>query len=348
MAKGKKQIPRIVFGLIFLVAVFYLFFSFCGRSASRVSVDSGKRAVMGTFARVIVVASDLDTANECIDVAFEQITKIDELMSDYKSDSEISRINKDGFDKPIKVSKYTYNVIQRSIEFSKLTGGAFDITVGPLIDLQHSVPALTDNDYRQACSKTGYDKLILDKENMTVQLAAEGMKLDVGAIAKGYAVEKAMEIVKKNGATGAMVDIGGDICCFGSPLAGSEKWRIGLQDSKRVSDEISDGEILMVLAVNDNAVATSGDYRRFSMIDSQRYSHIIDTKTGRSCNELSSVTIICPSAADADALATAVSVMGVENGLVLIETLAETEAILISSSPEFKIFKSSGAGKYIE
>ena len=174
------------------------------------------------------------------------------------------------------------------------------------------------------------------------------MRLDLGGIAKGYAIDKAIEAMKRCGATGAMVDIGGDIRCFGAPLKDKDHWLIGLQDPNSAVEGIGGGELLLKLKLIDGAIATSGDYQQFVLIEGKRHSHIMDRKTGTSAKGLSSVTIIADNATDADALATAVSVMGAEKGLVLIEKIPQTEAILITSQPNFKLNKTSGAGKYVK
>jgi thiamine biosynthesis lipoprotein len=351
--KYRIAIEVIVFAT--LVAVLYFLAPArdkSGESGGRVNIDSGMREVMGTFARVVAVAADSNTAKRCIEAAFAEIKRVDGLMSKYRSDSEISELNRDGFARAVKVSKSTYDVLQRSVEFSKLSGGAFDVTVGPLMDLWHSAEDTNslpdDTELHQARSKVGYDKLILDVNEESIRFAAEGMRVDLGGIAKGYAIDKAVVAMQKSGALGGMVDIGGEIRCFGLPPAGQKKWRIGLQDPDKAKDGFNAGTPLLVLNLTDAAVATSGYYRRFVTIGGKKYSHIVDPESGRSSESLASVTIICPSSTDADALATAVSVMGAEKGLALIEEIPETEAILITSAPKEKIIKTSGAGKYIE
>jgi thiamine biosynthesis lipoprotein len=321
-------------------------------SAGRVDVDSGMHVVMGTFARVVAVAADSNTAKGCIEAAFVEIERIDELMSYHKSDSEISELNRDGFRRAVKVSKSTYEVLQRSIEFSELSGGAFDVTVGPLVDLWHSAEDAnslpTDAELQQARSRVGYDKLILDANETSVRFAVEGMRVDLGGIAKGYALDKAVEAMQKGGAVGGMVIIGGEIRCFGSPPAGQKNWRIGLQDPDKAKDGFDAGTPLLVLHLTDAAIATSGHYRRFVTIGGKRYSHIVDPKSGHSSESLASVTIICPSSIYADALSTAVTVMGKEKGLALIEQMPGVEAILITPAPEFKQIQTTGAEKFIE
>jgi thiamine biosynthesis lipoprotein len=343
------KISRIVIVVFALSLIVLLYFSF--GSKKKVELDSGYRLVMGTFARVVAIAEDSGTAKKCIQAAFAEIHSVDELMSDYKSDSEISKINRDAYKAPVRVSKPTFEVLQTSIEFSKLTGGAFDVTVGPLVDLFHSAQekgaAPGKEQIAQAKLKVGFEKLKLDKQNNTVTFSVDGMRVDLGGIAKGYAIDKAVEAMQQCGATGGMVDIGGDIRCFGEPPKQRKQWLIGLQDPNKTTDEFGMGQSLLVLKLTDAAIATSGGYRRFALIEGKKYSHIIDTKTGYSSDQLASVTIISKNAIDADALATAVSVMGAERGLALIEQMPQTEALLITLQPKLQLIKSSGAEKYI-
>jgi thiamine biosynthesis lipoprotein len=316
-----------------------------------IQLDSGHRLVMGTFARVVVIAKDSNSAGKCIESALAQINKVDDLMSDYKDNSEISILNRDGFKKAVELSQSTYEVLQRSAEFSKLTDGAFDVTVGPLVELFRKAKdgqvLPSREEIADARSKVGFEKIKFDDVNRTVQFTVEGMMLDLGGIAKGYAVDKALEVMQAHGAVGGMVYLGGDIRCFGAPLEDRDYWVIGLQNPNVGTDSIG-REVLLKIKMTNGAVATSGDYQQFVIIEGKRYSHIIDRTTGTSKEDLSSVTIISDNATKADALATAVSVMGSEEGLELIENIPGTEAILITSEPEFKIIKTSGAEKYIK
>jgi thiamine biosynthesis lipoprotein len=344
-----KQNSRIVIGII---AAAFVALALLMRPKAPVEADGGYRAVMGTFARVVAVAKDSSVADSAVEAGFAQLRNVDELMSDYKSDSEISAVNRDAYKSPVKVSRATFEVLQKAIYFSELSDGAFDITVGPLVDLwrqaaeANSVP--TEAELQQASSKVGYEKLLLDANEMSVRFAVDGMRLDLGGIAKGYAIDKAIEAMLKGGATGGMVDIGGDIRCFGVPTKGKTHWLIGLQDPNKAEDWLATGETSLVLKLTDDAIATSGDYRRFVLVDGKKYSHILDTKTGRGSKGLSSVTIICKNAIEADALATAVSVMGPGKGMALIEKLPDAEAILISPPPEFKIVGTNGAAEFMK
>jgi len=315
-----------------------------------VELDSGYRPMMGTLARVVAVAADTDTAVKAVEQAFAQLRTVDELMSDYKTDSELSRVNRLAFQKPVEVSEPTFDVLEVSLRFSRLTRGAFDITVGPLVDLFRTaeqkgiVPS--EDEIERARERVGYEKLELDEQNRTVRFAVDGMRLDLGGIAKGYAMDKAVEAAQRCGALGAMVDVGGDVRCFGRAVKGRKTWLIGIQDPND-SESFLGGRIRRALRLTDKAVATSGDYRRFVTINGKRYSHIMNRKTGTSAKGLSSVTIIAENATEADALATAVSVMGADKGLELVEKLDDVEAILIPSDKPGVLVTSSGASKYL-
>lgn len=352
-----EKIQSVLFIILCVFVIAALYFSV--RFKQPVEADSGYRVVMGTITHIIAVAPNQRTANKSIEAASGQFRNIEILMSYHKDDSELAKINHNAYKSPVKISLQTFDVIQKSIEFSKLSDGAFDVTVGPLVDLwksageSNSVPTQTQLD--EARSKVGYEKLILDANEKTIQFSVEGMKIDLGGIAKGYAVDKAVEAMKNCGSTGGMVDVGGNIRCFGTPPKGKTHWLIGLQDPNKADSDIDilaqagiqTSEPLLILQLTNDAVATSGHYRRFALIHGKKFSHIINRQTGISTEGLSSVTIISKNAIDADALATAVSVMGPEKGLALIETIPQTEAILIPSQPNSTLVKTSGTEKYI-
>jgi len=340
--------------LVFLAggAVVLLYFMYVRMTESgSVQLDSGHRVVMGTFSRVVVIADSERRAKRCVEAAFEVQRRIEELMSYHSSDSELSRVNREAADRPVPVNPMTFEVLQESVEFSKLTDGAFDVTVGPLVDLWKAAGEAneppTEQALAEARAKVGYEKLILDEKTMTVRFAVRGMRVDLGGIGKGYAVDKAVEAMMNKKAVGGMVDLGGNIRCFGKPPRGQEHWKIGLQDPNVSPDEMDSSKILMVLTVTDQSVATSGDYRRFVDVQGAKQSHIIDTTSGKGANKLVSDTIIAPDAIAADALSTAVNVLGPDRGLALIERLPDVEAILIpAADPTHPIF-STGAKAYV-
>lgn len=338
--------------IVVAVPVMLLALLYMSRRPSRVvEVDSGHRVVMGTFSRVVVIARGEKAAQRCIEAAFDVQDRIESVMSDYQEDSELSQVNREAGRKPVAVSEMTFEVLQQSLHFSKLSGGAFDVTVGPLVDLWRKAGRTnqppTEESLAEAHRKVGSDKLILDEKNQTVRFAVEGMRIDLGGIGKGYAVDKAVEAMRKQGALGGLVDLGGNIRCFGRPPQGQTHWRIGLQDPNVAPDESGPVKPLLVLALTNESVATSGNYRRFVMVQGQKQSHVIDTATGKGANKLVSDTIIAPDATTADALSTVVNVLGLEKGLDLIERLPSTAAILIPAEQGAAPVYSSGAKAYI-
>ena len=361
MKDNRQQILfGFVFGICLIIAVYLI-----GKLTRPVQVDGGYREIMGTFARIVVVAKNTKQARNCIEAGFDEMRRIDSLMSDYKADSELSKINREAFGGPVKISDELFGLLQKSVDFSRLSNGAFDITVGPLVDLWRKageVNAMPDKSVIAATkARVGYEKLILDANAITVRFAVDGMRLDLGGIAKGYSVDKAVEIMKQKGAIAAMVDSGGNIFCFGKPTD-NDTWLIGIQDPKEIEEnkkekvkneegEINDilpGQPMMILKLVDFAVATSGDYRRFVTVGGKKVSHIIDTNTAAGANKLAGDTIIAPTSLEADALSTAVNVLGPEKGLELIESLPDVECILITPGPEFSVIKSKGLDAYLQ
>jgi len=346
----KKTVRFVVIGVVLLLLLGLLYVRVRGRDA--VMVDSGYRVVMGTFSRVVVIADSQRKARACIRAAFETQERIEALMSYHQADSELNTVNRYAADKPIPVNPMTFEVLQQAAHFSELSGGAFDVTVGPLVDLWRQAGETDEPPSEQALAEAqamvGYDKLLLNERKMTVQFAVAGMRIDLGGIAKGYAVDESVHVMMKRGALGGMVDLGGNIRCFGRPPQGRDCWRVGLQDPNVAPDDLAGPEPLLVLAITDESVATSGDYRRFVKVHGERQSHILDTHTGRGAAQLASVTIIAPDATSADALSTAVSVLGQEKGLALIGTLPNIEAILIPAGPNVQPVFTTGAATYIQ
>jgi len=291
--------------------------------------------IMGTLVEITVIPGNEKAIRE----AFEALKKVDLLMSTYKEDSEISILNREG---KAQVSEETLEVIEDAIKFSNLTDGAFDITCRPLINLwkkakkEEKLPA--EMEIEEAISLVGYQRIIL--EGNQIRLEKKGMQIDLGGIAKGYAVDKAIEALKKNGIKRALVNAGGDLYALGIDPQG-EKWQIGVQDP-REEDKIID-----IIKVKDKAVATSGDYRRYFTLEGKRFSHIVNPKTGLTVQDVPmSVTIIGPDATTTDALSTGVFVLGPEEGMKLIESLPEVEGMIISEG--MKKLTSEGWEEFLE
>ncbi|MBN2375829.1 MAG: FAD:protein FMN transferase [Sedimentisphaerales bacterium] len=323
-----------------------------GSAGAAVVVDTGRFTLMGTFARIQLRCDSEQVGRQAIESAQAALAEVDRLMSTYREDSELSEINRRGAREPVKVSAETFQILQRAEKFSQISDGAFDITVSPLINLWKSSARENRLPSADELARTGkvigYEKLILSSpDESRVSFAVDGMKINVNAIAKGYAVDRALAATRKPGVIAGLVDIGGEIACFGSD-APDKPWRVGIQDpfAEDLDNPLSQ-KARWVIELNDCAIATSGNYRQYITIQGRKFSHIIDPRTGRPADLLPSVTIIAPNTADADALATAVSVMGPEKGLELINSLSQTEGFFITgTNGKPKIYRSDGFAQY--
>lgn len=338
-----KNLRKLVWAI--LPAVILALFIFRLYHKPSAMVESGNIIVMNTIAKITAVAKDEQTARVAIDAAVKEVKRLEGLMNRYDPNSQLSLVNRLADKEPVKIDKDLFEIFQRSIYYSELTDGAFDITVAPLIDLfracaEANTPP-TDRQLAEVKEKIGCEKIILDVNDFSIRLAAGGMKLDLGAIAKGYAADKAVAIMKNRGATGGLVNLGGQIGSFGATETNG-KWIIGVQDPANPQDN----KIITTFALNDSAIATSGNYHRFYTIAGKQYSHIFNPATETSADALSSVTIFAETGTAADALATAVTVMGTEKGLGLIKTLKNTEAIIVVAETGQTI-KTDGIQKFL-
>ncbi len=345
-ANGRNEarwIVRTIAALVLVVATGLLLRWQAGRQI--VSLSGSIHETMGTLAQIVVVAPK-SIAQRCVDEGLAEMDRIDRVMSDYKNDSELSRVNREAFREKVIVSEELYSILQTSVEYSRLSHGAFDITVGPLVDLwrkagQRDQPP-SEEEIHQTRSKVGYEKLQLEPLDRSVRFRVDGMRLDLGAIGKGYAVDKALEIVRRNGAKSGMVNLGGNIRCFNGSDGKDRPWVIGIRDPQ---DEM---DYLLRLKVKDFALATSGDYMRYVVVHGQKINHILNPATSGAAGELCSVTILAPTGIQADALSTTVTVLGKGKGLALVESLADVEAILIASDDPKTLVQSSGAAPFID
>jgi len=256
-----------------------------------------------------------------IDEVFSEMKRLDDLLSKFNPQSEIFRLNQK---KRLVVSEETFEVIEKAIEFNSLTDGAFDITIGELIDLWKQAidkKVLPDEkSIRIALVKSGTDKIRLNKDKREVILL-NGVTIDLGGIAKGFIVDKAIKLVKTRGVDSCMINAGGDIYCLGK--RNKRDWRVGVLDPR------NDAHILKRINLEDNTVATSGDYQQFFEIEGKRYSHIIDPRSGYPVdNHVISVTVLADDATTADALSTAVFVLGKEKGAKIFEVLGVSGFII--------------------
>jgi thiamine biosynthesis lipoprotein len=290
--------------------------------------------IMGTRIRVELFHPDAAVARQGVATVLAEMRRIDAAMSPYIESSELSRVNREAGQSPVAVSEELFSLIERSLYFSNLTGGAFDITfasAGFLYDYRrHERPDAAR--LGEAVQLINYRNLALDKARQTVAFGRPGMRIDLGGIAKGHAVDRSIELLRALGIRQALVTAGGDSRVIGERWG--RPWTIGVRDPRN-----ADG-LVAVLPLQDVAVSTSGDYQRYFEEDGVRYHHIIDPGSGDSARELRSVTIIAPDATTADALSTSVFVLGTGPGLKLIDRLEDIDAILVDR--EGRLHYSSG------
>lgn len=283
--------------------------------------------LMGTAFEITAVSEDEKRAVKSIDAAITEIKRIERLISSWDPNSQTSNINRNAGVKPIKVDQELFELIKRSLKVSKLTEGAFDISYAAadrIWKFDGSMTKLpTNSDIQASVSNIDYEMVTLDNQESTVFLKKEGMKIGFGGIGKGYAANKAMQLMKNMGIEGGVVNASGDLISWGKQENGGD-WRIG------ISDPTAPKKVMAWLVVGETAVITSGDYEKFFMNDGKRFAHIIDPRTGYPTTGIKSVTIVCPDAELADALATSVFVLGEEEGLSLINALKGIEGLLIT------------------
>jgi thiamine biosynthesis lipoprotein len=282
------------------------------------------RILMGTSVEITVSQVDPKTAEKAVEAAFQEVERINRLMSHYRPDSEVSQISRHAGEKEVRVSPETLAVIEQALYFSRLSGGAFDITIGPVFRLwnfrEGKIP--DGEELRENLKRVDYKRIRVDRSRSTVYLDDPRMELDLGAIAKGYAVDRAGEVLKKRGVENFLVNAGGDLRVAGR----KEKeipWTIGIQHPRLPSD-------LIVKVQSKNAgIATSGDYEKYFLKDGERYHHILVPSSGLPARECQSVTILAPTAMEADALATTVFVLGPGKGFALIEEMPNVHALIV-------------------
>lgn len=292
--------------------------------------------LMGNQFEITVVASVAEWAYERIEEAVNEISRIEDLLSTYKEDSETNLINRNAGIQPVKVSDEVYNLIERSIRISSITQGSFDISYGSidkrLWNFDKTMTSLPGSSIAKKMVRLiNYKNIILDQANKTVYLKEKGMRIGFGGIGKGYAAEMAKAIMIKNGVTSGIVNASGDLAAWGHQPDG-KPWTIGI-----VHPDLA-GQPFSYMNVTNGAVATSGNYEKFVIIRGKKYSHTIDPKTGLPVTGIKSVTIISPNAEICDALATPVTILGIKNGIELINQLKNVECIIIDDNN--KLYKS--------
>jgi len=292
---------------------------------------------MGNRFEISVVTDDKKWADECIQDAIEEIRRIERLLTTFDESSQANLVNKNAGLVPVKVDKEVFDLIQRSKRISEITQGAFDISYGSIDRrLWNFDPTMTSLPDRQAAKKLvrliNYRNIILDEKKSTVFLKEEGMRIGFGGIGKGYAAEMAKILLQRKGIESGIVNAAGDLTAWGYQPDGSP-WTIGVADPNASRHAFS------YLQITNTSVATSGNYEKYVMINGKKYSHTIDPKTGLPVTGIKSVTIICPNAEIADAMATPVMIMGIKVGLNMINQVKELACIIIDDNDQIHTSK---------
>ena len=285
---------------------------------------------MGNRFEISVIDDDARQAEQYIDEAIAEVRRIEALLTTFSNDSQTNQINQQAGIQPVRVDREVFGLIQRSLRISALTQGAFDITYGSidksLWNFDTNMTALPSPETaRQLVRLINYRNVWLDEAQCTVFLKEKGMRIGFGGIGKGYAAERARQLLRDQGVMSGIVNAAGDLTTWGNQPNGTP-WTIGIADPNAKNQAFS------YLSISDLAVATSGNYEKYAVIHGKRYSHTIDPKTGLPVSGIKSVTIICPNAEIADAMATPVMVMGIRAGLHLINQMQQIACIVVDDN----------------
>jgi len=286
--------------------------------------------LMGNHFEISAVSDNETWANERIDAGIREIQRIEKLLTTFNEESETSLVNRYAGMAPVTVSRETFDLIERSLRISRVTQGSFDISYGSidkrLWNFDTNMKALPDKETAKKMVRLiNYRNIILDDENCTVFLKEKGMRIGFGGIGKGYAAERARHVMKSEGVESGIVNASGDLTTWGLQPNG-QPWTIGIADPN------NSNQLFSYINVTNMAVATSGNYEKFVVINGKKYSHTIDPRTGLPVSGIKSVTIITLNAEIADAMATPVMVMGLKAGMNLINQMKDIEAIVIDDN----------------
>ncbi|WCO03274.1 FAD:protein FMN transferase [Psychroserpens ponticola] len=282
--------------------------------------------LMGSRFDITVVAKDSTEANSYIQLATDEISRIESLISSWDSNSQTSKINSKAGIEPVKVNKELFDLIKRSLAITQLTDGAFDISYASMDRIWKFDGSMTEmpseTEIKASVSKVGFKNIELNETNLTVFLKIKGMKIGFGAIGKGYAADKAKSLLIEKGVVSGIINASGDMSTWGKQTNG-EDWKVA------ITNPLNKNKTFALLPITDGAVVTSGNYEKYVNFNGIRYTHIIDPRTGYPSTGIISVTVFAPKAELADALSTSVFVMGKDVGINRINQLPNIECLII-------------------
>ncbi len=286
-----------------------------------------KGQAMGSSLEIQASGPDAALLDRAVAAAREEIARLERMMTDWKDAGPLMEINRQAGLRPVEVPRELFFILRKSIQISELTEGAFDVTFAGAGKLwrwwEKDPPLPSAEEVRAALAKVGWRHLLLDEKQGTAYLDVPGARIGLGAVGPGYAGDLAVRKMRELGVSGALVNLSGDVMAAGT--CGGRPWEVSIRHPRRP------GEAFAVLPVSNRAVSTSGDYERFFVKDGKRYGHIIDPRTGYPAGGCQSATVTAPTLAFADALATAVFVLGPAKGMELVERLPEVEALIVAA-----------------
>lgn len=282
---------------------------------------------MGNQFEITVVDTNETVAKEHLEAAVLEIQRIENLLTTFREESQTNQINQNAGMKPVKVDPEVFNLIERSLRISRITDGYFDISYGSIDrkfwNFDREMKELPDPEMiKEHLKLVNYHNILLNREDSTVFLKEKGMRIGFGGIGKGYAAEMGKRLLLNRGVKSGVVNASGDLTTWGNQADG-KPWTIGISDPDNARLPFS------YMNISNISVATSGNYEKFVSIGGKKYSHTINPKTGMPVSGIKSVTIICPNAEIADALATPVTIMGTEKGIGMIDQIQQVECIII-------------------
>ncbi len=298
--------------------------------------ESQSFLMLGTVCKITIYDHP---STEAFDASFARLREIEARMSLHTDTSEIAKVNEEAGIQPVAVSQDTFTVIEEALKIAELSNGAFDPTIGPLVEAWDiggpNARKPSDDEIASLVKLINYKEVQLNKDTLEVYLPRKGMALDLGGIAKGYAADQVADILRDHGVEQAIVNLGGNVLTLGRKPDGT-MWKIGIQDP-----EEGRGNYVMIAQLDNTSLVTSGPYERFLEIDGKKYHHILNTKTGYPVDsDFTSVSIITQSSFLADALSTSVFALGYEKGLALVNSMPEVGAIFFTSDD--KVLLSDG------
>ncbi|AYN04449.1 FAD:protein FMN transferase [Flavobacterium sp. 140616W15] len=291
--------------------------------------------LMGSRFDITIVAKDSLTAEQNIDASIAEITRIENLISDWKSDSQVSEVSQNSGIRPVKVDREVFELTQRAIRLSEITNGGFDISFAAMDRIWKFDGSMTEmpteENIKKSVEKVGYKNIILDSVNSTIFLKLKGMKLGFGALGEGYAADKCRDMMLAKGIKAGIINGSGDMSTWGSQPNGTP-WKIG------ITNPFNPEKLLATVPLEQEAVTTSGSYEKFVVFDGKRYSHIINPATGYPATGLCSVTIFGSNAETANGLSTSIMVLGQTEGLLLLKKFPDYSCLMITDKG--KVIKS--------